>query len=113
MQAAAGIPVLDWVRAPPCLHRHPHAPDTGLPLLRVTAGSVLLVEAYRALSTGLLLGPAPLQASSIAFGMLLVAGSWAPAAGSLVALEARWDGFSARPTGSLILLATFGAGPLH
>jgi putative oxidoreductase len=77
--------------------------------MRVVSGTALLVEGYLALRGGPPLGPALLQASSMGLGILLIAGLWTPVTGSLVALEALWNVFSAGHPWRWIMLATLGA----
>jgi putative oxidoreductase len=81
----------------------------GLLLMRVVSGTALLVEGYLALRGSPPLGRALLQASSMGLGTLLIAGLWTPVTGSLVALEALWNVFSAGSPWRWIMLATLGA----
>jgi uncharacterized membrane protein YphA (DoxX/SURF4 family) len=81
----------------------------GLLLMRVVSGTALLVEGYLALRGRPPLGPALLQASSMGLGILLIAGLWTPVTGSLLALEALWNVFSAGHPWRWIMLATLGA----
>jgi uncharacterized membrane protein YphA (DoxX/SURF4 family) len=77
--------------------------------MRVVSGTAVLVEAYLALRGRPPLGPALLQATSTGLGLLLIAGLWTPVAGSLLALEALWNVFSAGHPWRWIMLATLGA----
>jgi putative oxidoreductase len=81
----------------------------GLLLMRVVSGTALLVEGYLALRGRPPLGPALLQAASMGLGLLLIAGLWTPVTGSLLALEALWNVFSAGHPWRWIMLATLGA----
>jgi putative oxidoreductase len=85
------------------------APGMGLLLMRVVAGTALLVEGYLALHGRPPLGPVLLEASSIGLGILLIAGLWTPVTGSLIALEALWNVFSDGHSWRWIMLATLGA----
>jgi putative oxidoreductase len=77
--------------------------------MRVVSGTALLVEGYLALRGGPPLGPALLQAASMGLGILLIAGLWTPVTGSLLALEALWNVFSAGHPWRWIMLATLAA----
>ncbi len=77
--------------------------------MRLVSGTALLVEGYLALRGRPSLGPALLQACSMGLGILLIAGLWTPVTGSLVALEALWNVFSAGHPWRWIMLATLGA----
>ena len=85
------------------------APGVGLLLLRLVAGTALLVEGCLALRGRPALGPALLEACSMGLGVLLIAGLWTPVTGSLVAVEAVWRVFSASHPWGWIMLATVGA----
>jgi putative oxidoreductase len=74
--------------------------------MRLVSGTALLVEGYLALRGGRSLGPAWLQACSMGLGILLIAGLWTPITGSLVALEALRNVFSAGHSSGWIMLAT-------
>jgi len=84
-------------------------PGMGLLLMRVVSGTALLVEGYLALRGGPPLGPTVLQVASMGLGILLLAGLWTPVTGSLVALAALWNVFSAGHPWRWIMLATLGA----
>jgi putative oxidoreductase len=84
-------------------------PGVGLLLMRLSGGIALLVQGVQALLAGPPLGPALLQAFSMALGILLLAGLWTPLAGTLVALEALWNDFSSGHSWRWIMLATLGA----
>jgi uncharacterized membrane protein YphA (DoxX/SURF4 family) len=77
--------------------------------MRLMSGTALLVEGYLALRVGLSLGPALLQACFMGLGILLIAGLWTPVTGSLLALEALWNFFSAGQPWGWIMLGTLGA----
>jgi len=77
--------------------------------MRLVTGTGLVVEGYLALSGRPPLGSALFQASSMGLGMLLIAGLWTPVTGSLVALEALWNVFSAGHPWRWIMLTTLGA----
>jgi putative oxidoreductase len=77
--------------------------------MRLVSGTALLVEGYLALRGRPSLGPALLQACSMGLGVLLIAGLWTPVTGSLVALEALLNVFTAGHPWRWILLATLGA----
>jgi uncharacterized membrane protein YphA (DoxX/SURF4 family) len=81
----------------------------GLLLMRMVSGTALLGEGYLALHGGPPLGPMLFHASSMVLGMLLIAGLWTPVTGSLVALEALWNVFSAGQSWHWVMLATLGA----
>jgi len=77
--------------------------------MRLVSGTALLVEGYLALRGRPSLGAALLQACSMGLGVLLIVGLWTPVTGSLVALEALWNVFSADHPWRWIMLATLGA----
>jgi uncharacterized membrane protein YphA (DoxX/SURF4 family) len=77
--------------------------------MRVVSGTAFLVEGYLALRGGPPLGPALLQAASMGLGILLIAGLWTPVTGSLLALEALWNIFSAGHPWRWTMLATLAA----
>ena len=77
--------------------------------MRLVSGTALLVEGYLSLRGKLPLGPALVQGASMGLGTLLIAGLWTPVTGSLVALEALWNVFSAGHPWRWIMLATLGA----
>jgi putative oxidoreductase len=77
--------------------------------MRLVSGAALLVEGYLALRGRPSLGPALFQACSMGLGVLLIAGLWTPVTGSLVALGALWNVFSAGYPWRWTLLATLGA----
>jgi len=81
----------------------------GLLLMRVVAGTAFIIEGYLALRGGPPLGPGLLQAFSMGLGILLIAGLWTPVTGSLVALTALWNVFSADHPWRWSMLATLGA----
>lgn len=70
-------------------------PGTGLLIMRLVAGTVLLARAIVILGGGPKLGPAILRVLTIVAGLLLLAGLWTPIAGALAALIYIWDIFSA------------------
>jgi uncharacterized membrane protein YphA (DoxX/SURF4 family) len=63
-------------------------------LIRVVAGTTLIVHAVETLSAGPEVASAVLHALRAAIGMLLLAGLWTPIAGGLAALDALWRAFS-------------------
>ncbi len=77
--------------------------------MRLVSGTALLVEGYLALRGRPPLGPTLLQGSSMGLGLLLITGLWTPVTGSLIALEALWNVFSAGHPWRWIMLATVGA----
>ena len=82
----------------------------GILLLRLVAGFAVILRGVTRLETGLPLGAVLLQALGIVAGILLLAGFWTPAAGSLIALLELWNWISAKPADPLpdILLASIG-----
>lgn len=77
--------------------------------MRVVSGTALVIEGGLALSGRPPLGPALLQAASMALGVLLIAGLWTPVVGSLLALDALWEVFSSEHPWRWVMLATLGA----
>ena len=69
-------------------------PGAGLLIMRLVAGTVLIVRAVMGLSGALAIGPAPLLVFQIGLGLLLLAGLWTPVAGTLGAMIAVWRLFS-------------------
>ena len=65
-------------------------PGAGLLLMRLVAGTTLIVRAVMGLSGALAIGPAPLLVFQIGLGILLLAGLWTPVAGTLAAMIAVW-----------------------
>jgi putative oxidoreductase len=65
-------------------------PGAGLLIMRLVAGTVLIVRAVMGLSGALAIGPAPLLVFQIGLGLLLLAGLWTPVAGTLGAMIAVW-----------------------
>ncbi len=61
-------------------------PGTGLLIMRLVAGTVLVARAIVILGGGPKLGPAILQVLAIVAGLLLLAGLWTPIAGALAAV---------------------------
>ena len=70
-------------------------PGTGLLIMRLVAGTVLVARASVILGGGPKLGPAILQLLAIVAGLLLLAGLWTPIAAALAAVIYSWDIFSA------------------
>jgi putative oxidoreductase len=85
------------------------SPGIGLLLMRVVSGTAFLVEGYLALRGRPPLVLALIQAASLGLGILLIAGLWTPVTGSLLALGALWNVFSAGHPWRWIMLATLGA----
>jgi len=84
-------------------------PGAGLLIMRLVAGTVLILRAAAGLSGALAIGPAPLLVVQIGFGLLLLAGLWTPVAGTLVAVVALWRLFSRHGEPWIqVLLATLG-----
>ena len=85
-------------------------PGAGLLLMRVAAGTVLIVRGIGTLRGGPALGPGVVCAIAVGMGMLLLAGLWTPIAGTIVAIIAVWHVFS-QPGDpwSCIMLGTLGA----
>jgi putative oxidoreductase len=77
--------------------------------MRLVCGTAVLANAYWALRGGLPLRAELLQAASVGFGVLLIVGLWTPVTGSLVAIAAVWNVFSAGHPWGWIMLATLGA----
>jgi len=65
-------------------------PGAGLLLMRLVAGTTLIVRAVMGLSGALAIGPAPLLVFQIGLGILVLAGLWTPVAGTLAAMIAFW-----------------------
>ena len=70
-------------------------PGTGLLIMRLVAGTVLVARAIVMLSGGPKLGPAIFQVLAIVAGLLLIAGLLTPIAGALAAIICSWNIFSA------------------
>jgi uncharacterized membrane protein YphA (DoxX/SURF4 family) len=79
-------------------------------MMRVVAGTALIVHEVMMLRGGPPLGSAILHVFTTAVGILLFAGLWTPIAGALVAVIALWQAFS-QPGDpwSCIMLGTLGA----
>jgi putative oxidoreductase len=77
--------------------------------MRLLAGMAMVAQAVLALLAGPPLGAVLFQSLSIGLGLLLLAGLWTPVAGTLVAAEALWNGFSSGQPWCWIMLATLGA----
>jgi len=79
--------------------------------MRLIAGIAIIDRALIRLQTGPAIQPATLDALAIAAGILILAGLWTPAAGSLAAGVGLWNAISqpGDPWAD-ILLATIGAG---
>ena len=85
-------------------------PGLGLLLLRLVAGTGLIVRELPSLTTGLPIPAATLEVFAIGVAIVLLAGLWTPIIGSVVALFGLWNCFAHR--GDLwanIFLATIGA----
>ncbi|HWC18931.1 MAG TPA: hypothetical protein VG498_18110 [Terriglobales bacterium] len=81
------------------------APGVGLLIMRLVGGISLIIHGLARLETG----PVILGALAIAGGLLLLAGLWTPAAGSLVAILGVWKIISQRgDPWACILSATIG-----
>jgi len=65
-------------------------PGAGLLLMRLVAGTTLIVRAVMGLSGALAIGPAPLLVFQIGLGILVLAGLWTPVAGTFAAMIAVW-----------------------
>ena len=65
-------------------------PGAGLLLMRLVAGTTLIVRAAMGLLGALAIGPAPLLVFQIGLGILLLSGLWTPVAGTLAAMIAVW-----------------------
>jgi len=65
-------------------------PGVGLLIMRLVAGTTLIVRGAMGLLGALAIGPAPLLVFQIALGLLLLAGFWTPVAGTLGAMIAAW-----------------------
>jgi hypothetical protein len=65
-------------------------PGAGLLIMRLVAGTVLIVRALIGLSGALAIGPAALLVFQIGLGGLLLAGLWTPVAGAFAAMIALW-----------------------
>ena len=77
--------------------------------MRLSAGTVMVVQGFLALPAGPLLGAVLFHMFSIGLGLLLLAGLWTPVAGTLVAAEALWNLFSSGHPWCWIMLVTLGA----
>ena len=78
--------------------------------MRLVAGIAVIDHAVIQLRAGAPLVPTALEVLGIAAGMLLLAGLWTPAMGSLVAALGIWNAFSqSGDPWADILLATIGA----
>jgi uncharacterized membrane protein YphA (DoxX/SURF4 family) len=58
--------------------------------MRLVAGTTLVYRGFMALSSELVLGPAPLVVVQIILGILLMVGLWTPVAGTLLAILEVW-----------------------
>jgi putative oxidoreductase len=65
-------------------------PGAGLLVMRLVAGTTLVYRGFMALSSELVLGPAPLVVAQIILGILLLVGLWTPVAGTLLAILEVW-----------------------
>jgi putative oxidoreductase len=83
----------------------------GLLLLRLVAGFAAMIHGLTTLEAGLPVGAIFVQAVSIAAGILLLAGLWTPASGSVIAALEVWNWISTKPADpwATILLASIGA----
>jgi putative oxidoreductase len=63
-------------------------PGAGLLIMRLVAGTVLIVRAVAGLSGALAIGPVPLLVFQIGLGLLVLAGLWTPVAGTFAAVLA-------------------------
>ena len=88
----------------------PGWPGAGLLLMRLVAGSALIVNALTKLRSGAPVDTTALAVIASAAGVLLLAGLWTPVSGSVVAVYALWNTTS-RPGDpwACIFLATIGA----
>jgi hypothetical protein len=79
--------------------------------MRVVAGCVLLTQGLFILRSGLSIGPAALQVTRMASGVLLLAGLWTPIAGTLVTVLEVWKAISGDgdPSTSILLGTLAGA----
>jgi len=85
-------------------------PGVGLLLLRVVAGTGLIVHGFGMLRNGQPIEPAIFSLLAIGDGTLLVTGLWTPIAGFVVVLLALWDTLVQHENlNSGVLLATIGA----
>jgi uncharacterized membrane protein YphA (DoxX/SURF4 family) len=83
-------------------------PGVGLLLLRLVAGTSLIIHGLKTLLNGQPIHPVTVLAT--AAGTLLLAGLWTPISGALVAALAPWNTFSQLENPwSCIFLATIGA----
>ena len=86
------------------------APGVGLLLLRVVAGSALLIQTATAFRGDPPVGSILLDAFTAVISILLLAGLWTPITGTLLAIVALWSAFLRPPDlVSWILLSTVGA----
>ena len=86
-------------------------PGAGLLVMRVVAGCVLLIQGLFILRSGLSASQATLQVTTMAGGVLLVAGLWTPIAGTLVTVVEVWKAISGDgdPSTSILLGTLTGA----
>jgi uncharacterized membrane protein YphA (DoxX/SURF4 family) len=70
------------------------APGVGLLLIRVVAGTTLIVHAVAMLLAGPEVASAVLHLLTAGIGILLLIGLWTPVAAALTALDAAWLAFS-------------------
>ena len=86
-------------------------PGAGLLLMRLVAGSSLIIHGLAKLQSAAPIQPVVLAIVAIAVGILLLAGLWTPVAGSLVAALGLWHSIL-RPGDpwACIFMATIGAG---
>jgi putative oxidoreductase len=85
------------------------APGIGLLLMRLVCGTAVIANAYLAMRAGLPGRAELMQAASVSCGVLVIVGLWTPVTGSLVAIKAVWNAFSACHPWGWIMLATLGA----
>jgi putative oxidoreductase len=84
-------------------------PGAGLLLMRLVAGTALIVQGFTRLRTEPPSAPAMLDVLAIAAGILLTAGLWTPLAGALVAIVGLWNAIAQPGDRSAnILLGTMG-----
>ena len=85
------------------------SPGVGLLVMRLVAGTGLVVHGVLRLSTGLSIESGILTMLAIAGGILLLIGLWTPIAGALVAVLGVWCAiFQPRDPWADILLGTLG-----
>jgi putative oxidoreductase len=61
-------------------------PGSGLLIMRLVAGSVLVYRGVAGLTGALVIGPTPVLIAKIVLGLLLILGLWTPVAGALAAV---------------------------